>query len=86
MRENDPLSGTETRERIAENVRVELARARISASAMAQRIGVPQANFSRRMKSDVSFSADEIVAIARELGIAPGILLTVAAPLAASAA
>lgn len=75
MRETNPLSGTAARLKIAANVRVELARAQISASQMAQRIGAAQATFARRMTGDVSFSAEEIVAIAAELRISVSALL-----------
>lgn len=75
MRENNPLSGTVDRPAIASKVRLELARAHISASEMARRLGSPQATFARRMSGKVSFSAEEIAAIAAELGISPSALL-----------
>ncbi len=75
MRETNPLSGRLTREAIAANVRVELARADISGHAMAQRLGIPQSNFARRVGGEVSFSAEEIAAVAAELGISPTTLL-----------
>lgn len=75
MRETNPLGGTAARLKIAANVRVELARAQVSASQMAQRIGAAQATFARRMTGDVSFSAEEIVAIATELRIPVSALL-----------
>lgn len=75
MRETNPLSGRPTRLKIAANVRVELARAQVSGVQMAQRIGVAQATFARRMTGEVSFSAEEIVAIAAELGISASALL-----------
>jgi len=75
MRENYPLSGTPSRKAVAANVRVELARAGISGHAMAQRLNMPQSNFARRVNGAVSFSAEEIAAIAGELGISPTVLL-----------
>ena len=69
MRETNPLSGKDTRSVIAATVRAELARANVSGSQMAQRIGVAESSFSRRATGEVSFSAEEILAIATELGI-----------------
>lgn len=77
MRETNPLSGTSTRRRIAANVRAELGRANVSAVQMAQRIKIAPATFGRRMTGEVAFSAEEIVAIADQLGIEPGVLLHV---------
>lgn len=75
MRENNPLSGTLTREAVAVNVRAALKRAGISERAMAQRIGLPQSNFSRRMNCEVPFTVELIAAIAAELGTTPVKLL-----------
>lgn len=75
MRANDPLSGTSARRAIAANVRVELARVNISGAQMAQRIGITQSTFARRMVGEVSFLAEEISAIAVELGIPADALL-----------
>jgi hypothetical protein len=84
MRETNPLSGSDTRRAIAANVRVELARANISGAEMARRIGMPLSSCARRLAGEVSFSAEEIVTVAAELGIAPAVLLPPApAPLAA---
>ena len=74
MRENNPLSGTLTRENVAANVRAALKRAGVSERSMADRIGLPQSNFSRRMNSEVPFSAEQIAAIAAELGTSPAAL------------
>jgi transcriptional regulator with XRE-family HTH domain len=75
MRETNPLSGRVTRELIAANVRAELARASVSANSMAQRLGLPQSTFGRRMTGEVPFTAEEIAGIAGELGISPAVLL-----------
>lgn len=85
MRETNPLSGSDTRRRIAANVRAELGRANVSAVQMAQRIGIAPATFGRRMTGEVSFSAEEIVAIAEQLDIRADVLLT-SAPAPANAA
>jgi hypothetical protein len=90
MRAINPFSGSDTRKVIAANVRVELARAKVSGAQMAQHLGIPASNFSRRMVGDTSFAAEEIAAIALALDITLDSLLvgavTVAEPVAASAA
>lgn len=79
MRAINPLSGTPAQEAartaIAANVRVELARAKISGTQMAAQIGLAPSTFSRRMAGDVCFGADEIAAIATILSIPTDILL-----------
>jgi transcriptional regulator with XRE-family HTH domain len=75
MAENNPLSGTITREEIAGNVRKALRRAGVSERVMAHRIGLPQSNFSRRMNSDVPFTVEQLAAIAAELGVPVAALL-----------
>lgn len=69
MAENNPLSGTITREIVAGNVRKALRLAGVSERVMAHRIGLPQSNFSRRMNSEVPFTVEQIAAIASELNI-----------------
>jgi hypothetical protein len=69
MAENNPLSGTITREIVAGNVRKALRTAGVSERVMAHRIGLPQSNFSRRMNSDVPFTVEQVAAIATELQI-----------------
>jgi hypothetical protein len=75
MRTDDPLSGTPAQRAIAANVRVELARANVSAAEMARRISIPQATFARRMTAEVSFAAEELASVAAELGISVEVLL-----------
>lgn len=69
MAENNPLSGTITREIVAGNVRKALRQAGVSERVMARRIGLAQSNFSRRMNSDVPFTVEQVAAIAAELRI-----------------
>lgn len=69
MAENNPLTGTITRETVAGNVRKALRSAGVSERLMAHRIGLPQSNFSRRMACDVPFTVEQIAAIAAQLGI-----------------
>lgn len=76
MRATNPVNGLGARRSvIAANVRVELARANVSGVQMAQRIGLPPSTFGRRMSGVVSFSAEEISAVAAELQISPEVLL-----------
>ena len=94
MRAINPLSGPSAqeaaREAIAANVRVELARAKVSGTQMAAQIGLASSTFSRRMAGDVCFGADEIAAIAAVLNIPAETLLDraveIVEPVAASAA
>lgn len=94
MRAINPLSGSPAQEAarkaIAANVRVELARAKVSGTQMAAHIGLASSTFSRRMAGDICFGADEIAAIAATLGISTDVLLadaiTVTEPVAASVA
>jgi transcriptional regulator with XRE-family HTH domain len=75
MAENNPLSGTITRETVAGNVRKALRNAGVSERVMAHRIGLPQSNFSRRMNSEVPFTVEQVAAIARELRVPLATLL-----------
>jgi len=83
MREINPLGGSlaadEERKRaqkaIAANVRVELARANVSGTQMAAKIGLPTSTFNRRMAGDVSFDAEELAAVAAVLDISTDVLL-----------
>lgn len=64
-----------TREKVAAEVRAELARARLSQQQLATIIGKEQTYVSRRLKGEVPFTVDEVVIIAGYLGIAPRQLL-----------
>ncbi|WP_189079276.1 helix-turn-helix domain-containing protein [Mangrovihabitans endophyticus] len=68
------------REAVALNVRAELAKARISGTRMAAKIGIPRSTLGRRIAGEVSFDAEEIAAIARVLQISTDVLLAVPAP------
>lgn len=76
MRAINPLSGSDARDVIAANVRVELARAKVSGAQAAQAIGIPGSTFSRRMTGETSFSAEEVAAIAALLGVTSDVLLS----------
>lgn len=65
MPENNPLSGT--RGAAAGSVREAMTRKKVSGRVLADRIGMPQSAFSRRMTGEVAFRFDELVAIADAL-------------------
>lgn len=58
------------RELAAEEIRVLLARRRISASELARRIGVTQPYISRRLTGEIALDVDDLQAIADALGVA----------------
>lgn len=57
---------------VATRVRAELATAGISGLQLAARLGVSYDALSRRLRGDVAFGADQIIAIARELDVPAG--------------
>lgn len=50
--------------RLADTIRAEMARRRISQTKVAGRLGLSQPAISRRLRGETAFDADEIVAIA----------------------
>lgn len=56
-------------ERATEEIRVLLARRKMSAAELARRTGQKPAALSRRMTGDVAFDLDDLEVIARELGV-----------------
>lgn len=54
---------------VAASVRAELARAGISARRLADHLTINRGQLHRRLNGEVSFRAEELVAIAAELGI-----------------
>lgn len=62
-----PLS--ETRERIAANVRAEVARQRKTQAQLAGRLGITQQAMSRRLHGFTPFSVDELAIVADEVGV-----------------
>lgn len=56
-------------QRVADNVRAELARAKISQAKLASEINFTQQAISRRLSGHVSFTIDELDSIAAVLGI-----------------
>lgn len=57
------------RERAAEEIRVLLARRRISAAELARRTGMKQSTMARRMTGETAFDLDDLEAIAAVLGV-----------------
>jgi transcriptional regulator with XRE-family HTH domain len=64
-------------ERVAAKVRGVMGEARISQTALAERLGIPQQRLSRRLSGDVSMTLDEVYAIAGALGVEPSAFLPV---------
>jgi len=54
-------------ERVAAEVRAELARQRISQTQLAERLNISQAGISRRLSGETPFEINELVAIAEFL-------------------
>lgn len=54
---------------VASRVRAEMARARVSGRALAERLGWRSDVLARRLREDAPFTGDQLMAIARELGI-----------------
>lgn len=59
----------ERRERLAGEVRAELARRQITAAALGAQIGSPAATLSRKLNGKTGFTIDELIAIGRVLEI-----------------
>ena len=61
--------------RAVTNVRVELAKVRLSGRGFAERLDWPHWYLARRLTGRVAFSVDDLEAIARELGVPLSYLL-----------
>ncbi|MFG2054802.1 helix-turn-helix domain-containing protein [Micromonospora sp. NPDC048930] len=57
------------REQTAEEIRVLLARRRISAAELARRAGMKQSTLARRMTGEIAFDLDDLEAIADVLDV-----------------
>lgn len=71
--------GTSLDKRIAEGVRVEMARQQRSQTALAAELGLVQSSVSRKMSGDRPFTAAELIVVASFLNVEIAELLTVAA-------
>lgn len=67
------------RERVATEVRAELARQRKTQAELAAHLGISQMAVSRRLNSEVGMDFDELDSIARWLGVPFGQFLQVGA-------
>lgn len=63
-------------ERVAANVRAELARRRVTQTQLASVLGIPQPAVSRRLGGKVPFSIDELADLAAYLGMPVASLIT----------
>lgn len=63
------MSANELSRRVAEEIRVQLARRNISAAELARRTGLKQPYLSRRMTCEVSFDLADLDKISRTLGV-----------------
>lgn len=79
MSEDIAVSVTPMRVRVAEEIRVLLARRRMSASELARRSGMTQPYISRRLTGEIAFDVDDLERIAFALEVAPADLLSGAA-------
>lgn len=76
MRETNPPGGLRTA--IAEVIRVEMARKRMTQRALAEATGLSQSYLGRRMVCEYSFTTDELERIAIALDVPLTLLLPVA--------
>lgn len=63
------MSLNQPRDRVAANVRAEMARNKISQVKLAETLSVSQAAISRRLSGRVAFDIDELVRIAEAFNI-----------------
>lgn len=74
------MSATQTTSKaIAEELRAEMGRQRVSRVALSQRTGISRTPLGAKLNGDVAFTVDEVVKIAAALGISPHSLLDPAA-------
>jgi transcriptional regulator with XRE-family HTH domain len=67
MQETNPLTGL--REAVAEVVRVEMARRRMTQRALAEALGVSQSYVGRRLVGEMPFTTDDLAKIAAAFGM-----------------
>lgn len=75
MSDEQAAAGASLRERTAEEVRVALARKRMSASQLARQMRKSQAYIWRRLSGETAFDVDDLEAIAAILDVTPVDLL-----------
>lgn len=64
-------------ERIAGNVRAEVARRRVTQEQLADVLRLTQQGVSRRMTGQVAFDATELALLGQALGVEPGVFFDV---------
>lgn len=69
MSETGTVRRGQLREGTAEEIRVLLARRRISAAELARRAGMKQSTLARRMTGEIAFDLDDLEVIADVLGV-----------------
>lgn len=69
MTDNTPPARGRLREHVAEEIRVLLARRKMSATQLARLTGLKQSSLSRRMTGETAFDMDDLELIADALGI-----------------
>lgn len=69
------MTTPEVREFVAAEVRAALARDGRSAAQLATDSGIPRSSLSKKMRAQVSITAEELLAISKALAIDPGTLL-----------
>jgi len=74
----------DARQRVAANVRAELARAGMNQTDLAKAMGISRQNASQRLLGRSAFKAEEIIQIGQWLGVAPETLLAGAAAVRAA--
>ena len=76
IRDNvSPMSPSETRDYIAGEARAALARDGRTAARLASDTGIPRSSLSKKLRGQVSFTTEEVVAICIALSIEPSVLL-----------
>jgi hypothetical protein len=55
--------------RVADEVRAEMARSRVTGTTLAQSVGMSNATLSRRLSGAIPFNLDELSAVATRLGL-----------------
>lgn len=73
MQETNPLTGL--REAVAEAIRVEMARRRLTQRALADATGLKRSYIGRRMTGEVPFTTDDLVKVSAALDVPLATLL-----------
>ncbi len=69
------MQPTSPAEQVAATVRAEMARRRVTQTALADVLGMTQTALSRRISGAIPFDVNELHAIAEHLGLPPAALL-----------